>query len=334
MEWLQFGEKLQTYENAVQWAIGDWLNYGERTYGEEYAQAVEITGYKVKTLWQYAYVAKHVEYSTRVEVLSHKHHEVVAGLTPDEQRFWLERAAEGDGEKRWSVATLRAAIKDAAGKDFPSWLKRTDVWNFTACDERFGLDYPGRIPGQIVLNVLHYYTKEGDFIVDPMAGGGVTMDACKEMNRRCIAFDKIPFREDIIQHDSTTEWPITEEADLVFIDPPYYSQMKDDYHGMAELSYDDYLADMQKIFTQAHIHLKTGGYLAVLIAPMAVQTEAFLDTTFDFVQMCKASGYSYVRRISVPVSTQQIGPQVMEHRRDHNIMVAIIRDLIIFQKEP
>ncbi len=26
----------------------------------------------------------------------------------------------------------------------------TDVWTFSACDKRFGHDYPGRIPGQIV----------------------------------------------------------------------------------------------------------------------------------------------------------------------------------------
>ncbi len=45
-----------------------------------------------------------------------------------------------------------------------------NVWNFADADPRFGREYPGRIPGQSVANVLAYYTKPGDLVLDPMAG--------------------------------------------------------------------------------------------------------------------------------------------------------------------
>jgi hypothetical protein len=34
-EWESLGHTLGRMEKAVQWWIGDWLNYGEREYGEK-----------------------------------------------------------------------------------------------------------------------------------------------------------------------------------------------------------------------------------------------------------------------------------------------------------
>jgi len=40
------------------------------------------------------------------------------------------------------------------------WGLRTwDQWNFNDCDERFGDDWPGRIPAQLIAHTLFYYTK-------------------------------------------------------------------------------------------------------------------------------------------------------------------------------
>ena len=40
-------------------------------------------------------------------------------------------------------------------------------------DERFGDDWPGRIPAQLVAHTLFYFTNPGDLVFDPMAGGCV-----------------------------------------------------------------------------------------------------------------------------------------------------------------
>ena len=48
------------------------------------------------------------------------------------------------------------------------WGLRTwDQWNFNECDERFGDDWPGRIPAQLVAHTLFYFTKPGDLVLDP-----------------------------------------------------------------------------------------------------------------------------------------------------------------------
>ncbi len=38
------------------------------------------------------------------------------------------------------------------------WLKLTTLWNFSSCEQAFGFPFPGRIPGQIVRNILYYFT--------------------------------------------------------------------------------------------------------------------------------------------------------------------------------
>ena len=108
------------------------------------------------------------------------------------------------------------------------WGLRTwDQWNFNECDERFGDDWPGRIPTQLIAHTLFYFTKPGDLVLDPMAGGGVVSDVCLLFERKCQFFDlatrdnrlEIQYHHWDSQHD---DWPITGKADLIFFDPPYY----------------------------------------------------------------------------------------------------------------
>ncbi len=215
----------------------------------------------------------------------------------------------------------------------PIWLRYTDVWNFASCDKKFGTeDFPGKIPGQIIQNVLYYWTKENDLVIDPMAGGGTTVDVCHDMNRKCIAFDTRPVRKDIIQHDATKKWPINEKADLVFIDPPYWSQQEEAYGGISRLSYKDYLTEMELIFEQTSKFLKEKNILTVLIAPMAIKTQ-YKDIPFDFT-IILLEKFGLIRRIAVPVSSQQVGPQVMGACKRKKELVAVNRDLLIFRKKP
>src|SRR5689334_6846561 len=57
-QWAQYGRKLALVKKGVQWAIGDWINHGERRYGETYAQAVAETGLSEEVLMNYASVAR------------------------------------------------------------------------------------------------------------------------------------------------------------------------------------------------------------------------------------------------------------------------------------
>lgn len=106
--WEAYGGAIRRVEGAIQWIIGDWLNYGERKYGETYAQAMDETDMEYQALANYKWVAGQVEFSTRVENLSWTHHREVANMEPEEQEYWLNEAVE----QGYTVRGLREAIRD------------------------------------------------------------------------------------------------------------------------------------------------------------------------------------------------------------------------------
>lgn len=106
-EWEAIGKTLLHVEQSVQWAIGDWLNYGERTYGEAYAQAVEATGYSYQTLRDSAWVAGAINLSDRSDNLPWTHHRILAAIPDESDRRELIRTAADNGA---TVAELRRAV--------------------------------------------------------------------------------------------------------------------------------------------------------------------------------------------------------------------------------
>lgn len=113
-EWDHVGLILRQLERSIQWLLGDWCNYGDREWGEKYTAIAEATGYAEKTLREYAYVAANL--SIRVDKLSFKHHQIVAGMDAEEQRYWLNCAVDGG----WSTAELRKAINGNPQLDPPT----------------------------------------------------------------------------------------------------------------------------------------------------------------------------------------------------------------------
>jgi N6-adenosine-specific RNA methylase IME4 len=95
-EWEHCGHVLRRIEGAVQFWIGDWVNYGQKAYGEKYTEAIRVTGKDEKTLRNYAYVASRVEMSRRRDNVDFTTHAEVAPLTSARQAAILKRAADED----------------------------------------------------------------------------------------------------------------------------------------------------------------------------------------------------------------------------------------------
>lgn len=108
--WESCGAVLRRIEGAAQWWIGDWLNYGEKVYGEKYRQALAAMDREYQTLRNYAYVAQNVKLSRRRDNLSFSIHAEVAPLAPADQDVWLERAAT----ERLTLAEFRRLLRLAA----------------------------------------------------------------------------------------------------------------------------------------------------------------------------------------------------------------------------
>ena len=91
-QWLRLMATLQQLSTAFQFAIGDALNYGQKRYGEKYAQAMDATGCAYQSLANWSWVANNVPIDNRVAGLSWTHHRLVAHIGTSEQKAILESA--------------------------------------------------------------------------------------------------------------------------------------------------------------------------------------------------------------------------------------------------
>ena len=87
------GAMLGALHQAAGFLIGDYLLYGEHTYGEKYTQAALLIGLSPQTLTNYASIAKRVPPGRRNASVSFSIHGEVASLSPEEQERWLAIAA-------------------------------------------------------------------------------------------------------------------------------------------------------------------------------------------------------------------------------------------------
>lgn len=115
-EWAGVGVSIGAVGRASMWWIGDWINHGERLFGERYAQFLDDTGYASQTLLNAARVARLVAPDRRREELDWSHHEVVCGLPPETQSQLLRDAVVGENGQRLTIGALRARVRQILGK--------------------------------------------------------------------------------------------------------------------------------------------------------------------------------------------------------------------------
>lgn len=218
-----------------------------------------------------------------------------------------------------------------------SWKRYFDIWNFVGRDKRFGIEYPGNIPGQIVLNTLYYYTNENDLVVDPMAGGGVTIDCCKYLNRRCLAYDINPVREDIKFNDITKGYPEeAKDCDLIFLDPPYYKKKEKEYgeESISSLERDEYLRTFEVIAEKSLPVVKPSGYLAFLMEPYIDYEQSNKSIwLYEYILRFLAKGWEVERIFDVPETSQRYQAYDVTKAKENKQLLTLRRQLIIFRSE-
>lgn len=126
-QWEGIGSTLNSVEGSIQWWLGDWLNFGERRYGEMYSQAMDATERSYDSLAQAKWISKSYEFCDRSQNLSWKHHREAASLPESERSTMLERA-EAEG---WTTRELRSEVnqRKAAKK-----IKASDGETYTVAD--------------------------------------------------------------------------------------------------------------------------------------------------------------------------------------------------------
>jgi len=115
-EWLQIGHQLKAMSQGLMFWIGDWLNYGENRYGENYAQAMDVTGYSYRTVKQAKYIAHKFPAEERNDELTFTHYTAVAGEEPERAKELLITAVK-DSLTVEELKTLRRGEKEETSSD-------------------------------------------------------------------------------------------------------------------------------------------------------------------------------------------------------------------------
>lgn len=209
-QWQGVGFTLRRINKAWRWWVGDWLNYGEREFGESYAQAMEETGLAYQDLAQCAYVASRVKPSMRRQALSWGHHAAVAPLEHAAAVDLLERAEKG----KWR----RQEIRDAAKGPKPIAPALTvDVQTKKAALLRF--NPPGETAAEIVAGILRVSFPDAKTALDATYGNGNFWNGTAhvkvtgvDLNEHRAPDGKADFRD--LPYDD-------ESYDVVLLDPPH-----------------------------------------------------------------------------------------------------------------
>src|SRR3990170_6505789 len=230
----------------------------------------------------------------------------------------------------WKM-TQKIIYGSAKEEEFGFDLQVYDKWYFSdGPSPSFGLDHPGRLPGQLIQNILHYWSEPGDLVIDPFSGGGVTLDVCEAMDTNCLAYDLAPVREDIKEWDISKGFPEEAQgANLIFADPPYANMLDKEYLALhkdsaAGLSVDGFKEFIAKLCVDSFQTLEPSGYIALIIMRQRSKLPEgtkFMDWPYFVEFYMTYAGFEIVEHIVEQWPTSIYQPYDVVHaKRDKKIL--------------
>jgi len=257
-------------------------------------------------------------------------------------------------------------IKRWSPEDFRK--ETTTVWSFKKRGDwaTHNPHYRGNWSPYIPRNIILKYSQPGEVVLDYFVGGGTTAIEAKLLGRRCIARDINPVCVQITNDNlsfsppqSLFSYPLyepevsvgdarklsdimDESIDLICAHPPYagiinYSSSIEG--DLSNLSFDDFLGEMQKVARESFRVLKRGGKCALLlgdarkrghIVPLGFEViNIFLEAGFRLKELvikrqhnCKTTGFWYEKSIKynflllaheyLPVFEKPVSPSLKE----------------------
>jgi len=175
-------------------------------------------------------------------------------------------------------------------------IESTTLWDFPR--QNYGgkphgdNKFNGVTPAFVIWNLLQRYTKPGELVVDPMCGSGTTIDVAKELDRKVIGYDIVPYRDDIIQNDARKIPLKNNSVDFVFIDSPYSDNVKYSDHpdciGKISAEKDSFFEELEKVVQEIHRILKPDKTIGWVIGDHWRKKSGFIPVGIKLYQrLCK-----------------------------------------------
>jgi hypothetical protein len=252
--------------------------------------------------------------------------EIAQAKLPQEEKIRLvgELAENPMREKvlRQKIQAKRLEIYSQS--EDKNWLIPFDIWQFPTCDPRFGqAAYPGRIPGQIILNLIHYYM-EGDVFLSVYPGSHTDRDVCRYLGKLCVELNQ----------NVREPWNIEDNSiDFVFHDPPYWhakAQVYKEANDLSHLSLVDFYKAIDFTAKESYRVLKTGKVVAIIIGN---ERNPYEDLAFKVYQIFREY-FLPIDRIIVPYAgnSEMHTAWAIARAKEKKIMLNGFRDLTVFRK--
>jgi len=169
-------------------------------------------------------------------------------------------------------------------------LETSTVWSFKRRGKwaTHKSSYRGNWAPQVARNIILRYSEKGDFVLDPMVGGGTTLVESKLTERHCLGMNINPEAIEMskealdfeIDHDVKVEVKEgdardlesldNESIDLVATHPPYaniieYSdgEIEEDLSAIDDI--EEFYKEIEKVAQELFRVVKPGKYCAILI---------------------------------------------------------------------
>ena len=218
-------------------------------------------------------------------------------------------------------------------------VQHFDVWNFHVAGNEGS--YFGKMPSQVVENLLWLFTEPGQTVFDPFAGSGTTINVAKSMGRRVWASDRKPVTPmlPIHEHDILTGWPegAPGRPEFILLDPPYWMQAKGRYSNdpadMGNMLLNEFYDSWGRVVETCKDHMPDNGHLAFITSPAEdMQNQHVEDLAFNMYRVALNGGLKLYRRIIVTYNTQQATGQQVNWARENKRLLKLYRDLVVFRK--
>ena len=204
----------------------------------------------------------------------------------------------------------------------------------------------------MIAHILFYFSRPGDLVLDPMAGGGVTPDTCLALDRRCWSFDikELSRRPEIEPHTWTLSsnglltWPVSSKTkpDLIIFDPPYFSKKANAYdeQSISGLSQNKYLEFLEAFFALVKLHAKKTTRLAFINAdwrdfqntPASEEAGKGGILIDDYLEILKRAGWQRTHIIQAPMSAQRFNAVVASAMQKKRILGVTSRYVIVLKQ--
>ncbi len=267
--------------------------------------------------------------------------------------FTVPQTAEKHGWPEPLVWALKLAGKNDAAKykELQWGIRAWDYWSWNDCDRRFGDDWPGRIPAQLIAHILYYFSKQGDLVIDPMAGGGVTADTCLAFNRRCWSFDMVDRTDERpeIEHHfwdiNNLKWPVNGKTkpDLIIFDPPYFSKKAKEYEeeSISNLTREEYMDFLERFFSLALENSKKGTRLVMINAdwrdfqgtPALEENEEAAILIIDYGNLMRKAGWAVTHVMQAPMSSERFQGGTVAAMQKKKILGVTSRYVVVAKKQ-